>query len=253
IEESFVNRLEALPAQTQRLLLVAAAEPLGDAALLGRAAERLGIAGAMLEPAQSAGLIEIDGRVRFRHPLVRSAIYQAAPPNDRRLVHRALGEATDARVDRDRRAWHLAEAADGPDEGVPAELERAAARAQSRAGLAAAAAFQERASDLTPDPLRRAQRALGAAQTKYEAGALGDAIALLATAETGTLDDVERARVQLLRGQIAFAARRGSDAPPLLLGAARELEAVDPGLARATYLEALSAAMFPGRLTRGTG
>jgi DNA-binding CsgD family transcriptional regulator len=253
IEESVLKRLEALPAETQRCLLVAAAEPLGDPALLGRAAERLGITGTALEPAESDGLIEIDGRVRFRHPLVRSAIYRAAAPNERRLVHRALGMATDARVDPDRRAWHLAEAAAGRDEDVAAELERAAGRAQSRGGLAAAAAFLERASDLTPEPGRRAQRALAAAQTKYEAGALDDAVALLATAETGTLDDLERARVHLLRAQIAFVARRGSDAPPLLLVAARELEAVDPGLARATYLEALSASMFPGRLARGPG
>ena len=156
IEESFVNRLESLPTETQRLLLVAAAEPLGDRALLGRAAERLGIAGAALEPAESAGLIEIDGRVRFRHPLVRSAIYRAAAPNDRRQVHRALGEATDARVDPDRRAWHLAEAVAGPDEDVAAELERAAGRAQARGGLAAAAAFHERSALLTSDPDRRA-------------------------------------------------------------------------------------------------
>ena len=141
IEESFLQRLEALPAETQRLLLAAAAEPLGDRALLWRAAERLGITGAALEPAESAGLIEIDGRVRFRHPLVRSAIYRSAAPNDRRRVHRALGEATDVRVDPDRRAWHLAEAAAGPDEDVAAELERAAGRAQARGGLAAAAAF----------------------------------------------------------------------------------------------------------------
>ena len=141
IEESFLLRLEALPADTRRLLLVAAAEPIGDPALLGRAAERLGITGAALEPAESAGLIEIDGRVRFRHPLVRSAIYRAAAPNDRRQAHRALGEATDAQVDPDRRAWHLAEAAAGPDEEVAAELERAAGRAQARGGLAAAAAF----------------------------------------------------------------------------------------------------------------
>jgi DNA-binding CsgD family transcriptional regulator/tetratricopeptide (TPR) repeat protein len=253
IEDSFVNRLEALPAETQRLLLAAAAEPLGDPGLLGRAAERLGVTCAALAPAESAGLLEVDGRVRFRHPLLRSAIYRAAAPNDRRRVHRALGEATDARVDGDRRAWHLAEAAVDPDEDIAVELERAAGRAQSRGGLAAAAAFLERSCDLTPEPLRRARRALAGAQTKYEAGALADAVSLLATAETGTLDDVERARVHLLRAQVAFAARRGSDAPTLLLDAARELEAVDPDLARATYLEALSAAMFPGRLARGTG
>ena len=176
IEESFVNRLEALPAETQRLLLAAAAEPLGDAALLWRAAERLGIAGAMLEPAQAAGLIEIDGRVRFRHPLVRSAIYRAAAPTERRLVHRALGEATDARVDPDRRAWHLAEAVAGRDEDVAAELERAAGRAQARGGLAAAAAFHERSALLTVDPDRRGQRLLAAASAKHDSGALDAAL-----------------------------------------------------------------------------
>ena len=251
IEESFLKRLEALPAETQRLLLVAAAEPLGDPALLWGAAERLGITGAALEAAQSAGLIEIDRRVRFRHPLVRSAIYRSASAEQRRQGHRVLAEATDAQLDPDRRAWHLAQAAVGPDEDVAAELERAAGRAQARGGLAAAAAFLERATELTPEPLRRAQRALAAAQTKYQAGALDDAVALLDAAEADTVDELERARVHLLRAQIAFASRRGSDAPPLLLEAARELEAVDPPLARVTYLDALAAALFAGRLARG--
>jgi DNA-binding CsgD family transcriptional regulator/tetratricopeptide (TPR) repeat protein len=251
IEDSFLNRLESLPAQTRRLLLIAAAEPLGDPALLRRAAERLGITGAALEPAQSAGLIEIDSRVRFRHPLVRSAIYRSATAEQRRQGHRVLAEVTDAQLDPDRRAWHLAQAAVGPHEDVAAELERAAGRAQARGGLAAAAAFLERATELTPEPLRRAQRALAAAQTKYQAGALDDAAALLATAEADTVDELEHARVHLLRAQIAFASRRGSDAPPLLLEAARELEAVDPPLARATYLDALAAALFAGRLSRG--
>jgi DNA-binding CsgD family transcriptional regulator/tetratricopeptide (TPR) repeat protein len=251
IEESFLKRLESLPAQTRRLLLIAAAEPLGDPALLRRAAERLGITGAALEPAQSAGLIEIDSRVRFRHPLVRSAIYRSATAEQRRQGHRVLAEVTDAQLDPDRRAWHLAQAAVGPHEDVAAELERAAGRAQARGGLAAAAAFLERATELTPEPLRRAQRALAAAQTKYQAGALDDAAALLATAEADTVDELEHARVHLLRAQIAFASRRGSDAPPLLLEAARELEAVDPPLARATYLDALAAALFAGRLSRG--
>ena len=253
IEESFQRRLEALPDDTQRLLLVAAAEPTGDPDLLWRAGEELEITGAALEPAESAGLIEINNRVRFRHPLVRSAIYRSAAPEQRRRVHRALAEASDVHADPDRRAWHLAEAAASLDEDVAAELERAATRAQARGGLAAAAAFLERASDLTPEPLRRAQRALRAAQTEYEAGALDDAVTLIATAETGTLDDLERARVHLLRAQIAFAARRGSDAPPLLLSAARELDTVDTSLARATYLEAFSAALFAGRLARGGG
>ncbi|MEN3284087.1 MAG: hypothetical protein V7607_5227, partial [Solirubrobacteraceae bacterium] len=251
IEQSFLQRLEALPENTQRLLLVAAAEPLGDPALLWRAAERLEITSAAQDPAESAGLIEIDGRVRFRHPLVRSAVYRAASAEQRRRAHRALAEATDAETDPDRRAWHLAEATAGPDESVACELEQAAGRAQARGGLAAAAAFLQRAAELTPEPRRSAQRALAAAQSSYQAGALDDALALLATAETGDVRDFTPARVQLLRAQIAFAARRGSDAPPLLLKAARELEAVDPPLARATYLDALAAALFAGRLARG--
>jgi DNA-binding CsgD family transcriptional regulator len=230
---------------------VAAAEPLGDAVLLWRAADRLGISRSAPEPAESAGLIEIDGRVRFRHPLVRSAIYRAASGEQRRRVHRALAEATDAETDPDRRAWHLAEATDSPDESVAGELERAAGRAQARGGLAAAAAFLERAAALTPDPARRAQRALAAAQTKYEAGALDGALALLASAEKGGVDDLQRAGVELLRAQIAFAMQRGGDAPKLLLEAARALEAVDPDRARTTYLEAIEAARFAGPLARG--
>ena len=248
IEESFRQRLDVLPEDTRGFLLLAAADPSGNPALVFRAAERLGITGPGLEMAESAGLIEIDGRVRFRHPLARSAVYRAATPDQRRRVHRALAEATDAQLDPDRVAWHLAEATAGPDEAVAAELERAAGRAQERGGLAAAAAFLQRAAGLTPEPSRRTQRALAAAQTEFEAGAIDDALALLATADRGAVDDVQRYRVHLLRAQIAFASRRGSDAPPMLLEAARELEAVEPNLARATYLEALSAAMFAGRL-----
>ena len=252
LEDRFVRRLEALPADTRRLLLVAAADPTGDPALVWRAAAGLGLTDAALEPLDGADLIEIGVRVRFRHPLVRSAVYRAAALAERRRVRAALAEATDPRVDPDRRAWHLAEATAGPDESVAGELERAAVRAQARGGLAAAAAFLERAAALTPDPVRRAQRALAAAQTKYEAGALDDALALLAAAETGGVDDLQRARVHLLRAQIAFAAQRGGDAPVLLLQAARELEAVEPDRARTTYLEALEAARFADRLARGT-
>jgi DNA-binding CsgD family transcriptional regulator len=251
IEESFLSRLEGLPDDTRRLLLVAAAEPTGDPALLWRAAAQIAITRSALEPAESAGLIEVASRVRFRHPLVRSAVYRVATPDDRRRVHRALADATDAQADPDRRAWHLAEAATGLDEDVAAELERAAGRAQARGGLAAAAAFLERAAALTPESSRRAQRALAAAQTKYEAGALDDALALLATAEAGGADDLHRARVHLLRAQIAFAVQRGGDAPSLLLEAARELEATDPDRARTTYLEALEAARFADALARG--
>ncbi|MEA2429103.1 MAG: hypothetical protein QOF37_2731, partial [Thermoleophilaceae bacterium] len=251
IEQSFLDRLEALPQDAQRLLLVAAAEPLGDPALLRRAAERLRITGTAQEPAESAGLVDIDGRVRFRHPLVRSAVYGAASPEQRRRVHRALAESTDAETDPDRRAWHLAEATAGPDEYVAAELERAADRAQARGGLSAAAAFLQRAAVLTPEPRRSAQRALAAAQTKYEAGAFDDALTLLANAESRGVDDLQRTRVGLLRAQIVFVSTRGSEAPPLLLKAARELEAVEPDRARTTYLEAIEAARFAGPLARG--
>jgi DNA-binding CsgD family transcriptional regulator len=251
IEQSFWHRLEELPEDTRRLFLVAAAEPTGDPGLLWRAAERLHISGPVLDAAETARLIEVDSRrVRFRHPLVRSVVYRAATPQERRLAHRALAEVTDAQFDPDRHAWHLAESTGGPDEDVAAELERAAARAQARGGWAAAAAFLERAAALTPDPSRRARRALAAAQAKYEAGSLDDALVLLRTADVAALDDLDRARVDLLRAEIAFASRRNSDAPPLLLKAARKLEAVDGSLARATYLEAIRAAGFAGRLAR---
>src|SRR3954447_13474692 len=242
IEETFLERLERLPEDTQRLLLVAAAQPLGDPELLWRAAERLGLAGAALEPAESAGLIEIDSRVRFRHPLVRSAVYRAATPQERRQVHRALAAATAAQVDPDRRAWHLAEAASDPDEHVAAELERAAGRAQARGGLAAAAAFLERAATLTPDPSRRAQRLLAAAGAKRDSGALEAALGLLEAAEAGPLDELGSARVELLRARIALEQLRG-DAGRWLVMAARRLESLDPELSRETYLEALGAAM----------
>jgi AAA ATPase domain len=236
IEDRFVQRLEALPADTGQLLLVAAVDPTGDPALVWRAAARLGLTDAALAPLAGGDLIELGVRVRFRHPLVRSAVYRAAAPDERRRVHAALAHATDPRVDPDRRAWHLAEATVGADESVAGELELAAGRAQARGGLAAAAAFLERAAGLTPDPVGRARRALVAAQTKYEAGALDDALVLLATAETGGVDDLQRARAHLLRAQIAFAVQRGGDAPRFLLEAARELEAVDPDRARITYL-----------------
>ena len=252
IEDRFLQRLEALPADTRRLLLVAAADPTGDPALVWRAAARLGLTRAALEPLAGTDLLEIDVRVRFRHPLVRSAVYRGAAPGERRRIRAALAEATDPGVDPDRRAWHLAEATAGPNESVAGALQRGAVRAQARGGLAAAAAFLERAAALTPDPVRRAQRAVAAAQAKYEAGALNDALALLAAMETGGVDDLQRARVHLLRAQIAFAVQRGGDAPRLLLDAARELEAVDPDRARTTYLEALEAARFADRLARGT-
>ena len=254
IEDSFARRLAPLPAVTRRLLLVAAAEPTGDPALLWRAAGHLGIAAEDAAAAAEAdGLLTIGGRVTFRHPLVRSAVYRSASPQDRRQVHRALAEATDPGTDPDRRAWHRAQAAAGPDEGIAAELEHSAGRAQARGGFAAAAAFLDRSATLTPEPARRGARALAAAQAKYQAGAFDAALGLVATAETGPLDEFQRARVGLLRGQIAFASSHGSDAPPLLLTAARRFEPLDAQIARKTYLEALSAALFAGRLASGVG
>ena len=246
IEDSFRRRLEVLPAATQLLMLVAAAEPVGEPALLWRAAERLGIGAEAVAPAADAGLLAIGERVTFRHPLVRSAVYRAASPPERRAAHQALADATDPQADPDRRAWHRAQATLGPDEEVAAELERSAGRAQARGGLAAAAAFLERAAALTLDPVRRAERALAAAQAKYQAGAFDAIPGLLTAAEAGPPDQLRRARADRLRGQVAFSSSRGSDVPPLLLKAARQFESLDPRLARETYLDALAAATFAG-------
>ncbi len=253
IEESFRERVERLPAESRRLLLVAAAEPIGDPALLWRAAERLELGPEAAAPAEAAGLLTLGVRVTFRHPLLRSAIYRAASPEERRSAHRALAAATDPKIDPDRRAWHRAQATLAPDEEVAAELERSADRARARGGLAAAAAFLERSAALTPDPSLRARRELTAAQAKHEAGAPTAALKLLAAADEGPLDELQRARLERLRAQLAFALRRGSDAPPLLLAAAKRLEPLDAGLARETFLEALAAAIFAGRLGSGRG
>ena len=249
IEESFGRQLEALPVQTRRLVQLAAADPSGDAVLVWRAAGLLAIGAGAAGPAAEAGLAEFGARVRFRHPLVRSAAYRSASDAERQELHGALAEATDPAADPDRRAWHRAQAAPGPDEDVAAELEQCAGRARRRGGLAAAAAFLERSAGLTLDPARRAQRALAAAQAKLRAGALDAALGLLAMAQAGPLDDLQRARGNLLRAQIAFASSHGRDAPPLMLSAARQLEALDVGLARQTYLEAFTAALFAGRLS----
>jgi DNA-binding CsgD family transcriptional regulator len=248
IEENFRRRVGVLPPQTRRLLLLGAADPSGDTALVWRAAARLGIGTEAAAPAAEAGLAEFGARLRFRHPLVRSAAYRSAPAPDRQEAHRALAEATDPQLDPDRRAWHRAQAASGPDEGVAAELECSASRAQARGGLGAAAAFLRQAATLTLDPARRAGRALAAAQAKIQAGAFSVAADLLDMAEAGPLSDFQQAHADLARAQLAFVTSRGSDAPPLLVKAAGRLELIDPGLSRATYLDALSAAIFAGRL-----
>jgi DNA-binding CsgD family transcriptional regulator len=251
IEQSFRERLAPLPAPTRLLLLVAAAEPVGDPVLVWRAAAELGIGPNAAVPLAGTGLIDFGAQVRFGHPLVRSAVKAAAAPDERQRVHRALAGATDGEVDPDRRAWHLAHATAGLDENVAAELERSAGRARARGGLAAGAAFHERAVELTPDPRRRAQRALLAAKSKHQAGASDAALRLLAIAQAGPLDEMEQARAQLLYAQVTFAMTRGRDAPPLLLEAARRLEPLDPTLARETYLDAFAAAFSADRLARG--
>jgi DNA-binding CsgD family transcriptional regulator/tetratricopeptide (TPR) repeat protein len=247
IEQGFRRRLEALPADTRLLMLVAAAEPAGDPMPVRRAAGRLGIPASAAVAAQTDGLLEIGTRVRFRHPLVRSAVYSAASLPERQTAHQALAEVTDRDRDPDRRAWHLAAAAPGPDEQVAAELERSAGRAQARGGMAAAAAFLQRAVELTAEPGPRSGRALAAAQASLLAGALDAVAALLATAAAGPLDELQQALVGLLRGQIAFASGMGSDAPALLVKAAQQLEPLDAALARQTYLEAWAAATFAGQ------
>jgi DNA-binding CsgD family transcriptional regulator len=249
IEDRFLRRVEALPDETRSLLLVAAAEPTGDALVVWAAAERLHIDPSAAE--KTEGLLTIDEGVRFRHPLVRSAAYRAASERERRACHRALAEVLDPAIDPDRRAWHLAAAASGPDDEVAAELERSAGRAQARGGLAAAAAFLEHAAALTRDPAVRAERALAAAQVNLYSGAFDAALRLLNTAESGAIDDASRVRAELLRGQVAFASNVGSDAPPLLLRAAQRLEHMDIALARETYLDAWGAALFAGGLATG--
>jgi DNA-binding CsgD family transcriptional regulator len=249
VEQGFRRQAEQLPARTRLLLLLAAADPTGDPALVWCAAGELGVGAEAAEPAVAADLISLGARLRFRHPLVRSAAYRSASAAERREAHRALAEATDARLDPDRRAWHRAQAAEGPDAEIAEELERSAGRAQARGGQAAAAAFCERAALLTSDPALRARRALAAAQAMYRAGARDAAPNLLALAEAGPLNELDRAGVSLLRGQMAFASGHSADGPPLLLEAAGRFEAVDARLARETYLDALSAAMYVGRLT----
>jgi tetratricopeptide (TPR) repeat protein len=250
IEESFLRRIDALSDDARLLLLLAAAEPVGDPLLLVRACDRLGIALSTVD-ADTDGLLAMGERVIFRHPLVRSAVYRAASVHERRAVHLALAELTDPDIDPDRRAWHLAAAAAGPDEEVALELERSAGRAEARGGLAATAAFLERAFALTEDVSLRAERALAAAQANFQAGSFDPALDLLGAAQDAAADEFQRARIDLLRGHVAFVSGLGSDAPPLLLTAAGKLEPFDMELARETYLTAWGAAVFAGPMGGG--
>jgi DNA-binding CsgD family transcriptional regulator len=251
VEEGFRRRLDLLPEPTRRLLLIAAADPLGDAGLVWRAAARLGIDAEAAGPAVEDGLVEFGTRVLFRHPLVRSVVYTSAAIRERQQVHGALAQVTDARLDPDRRAWHGAHAAVGPDEDVAAELEGSAGRAQARGGLAAAAAFLQRATELTLDPEKRAERALAAASAQVQAGGFDAARDLLSIAEAQAPNNLQQARIELIEAELAFATTRGGDVPQLLLKAAQRLESIDAGMARTTYLHAVTAAVFNDQMTRG--
>jgi DNA-binding CsgD family transcriptional regulator len=248
IEDRFRLRLDALPADTRRLLQLAAADPVGDPLLVWRAAGQLGIHPEAATPAVDADLFEMGAQVRFRHPLVRSAAYRSASPAERHALHAALAEATDGEIHPDRRAWHRAQAAAGPHEDVAAELERSAARAEARGGMAAAAAFLESAATLTPDPSVRVRRLLAAARAQRDAGALEAALELLTAADAGPMSALQAAEVEHLRGRVAFDQRRAGDAARRLVGAARRLEPLDPALARTTHLEAVGAAIWAGHL-----
>jgi DNA-binding CsgD family transcriptional regulator len=253
IEQSYAQRLLLLPSETQQLVLTAAAEPLGDPVLLLRALAMMGIEQAAAAPAADAGLLQVLRRVEFAHPLVRSAAYRMAAAEDRQRVHGALAQATDTQTDPDRRAWHRAHATTEPDEEVAGELEQSADRAQARAGLAAAAAFLARATELTPLPAARTRRALAAATANVQAGAFGIAGTLLTIARAGPVDELQRAQIDLISAQLAFATSRGNDATLLLLAAAQRLQPLDARLARQTYLDAFSAAQFAARLSDGVG
>lgn len=253
LEEGFLRKLESLPNQARQLMVLSAADPVGDIDLVRRAGQRLGIGDDAISAAEATGLLELRHRVEFRHPLVRSAVYRAAAPEERRTVHQALAEVTDPVTDPDRQAWHRARAAAAPDESVATALEQSADRALGRGGLTAAASFLEAAATLTPEPDHRAQRSLAAAQAKATAGAFDDALSLLAEAQAGPLDETQSARVDLLQAQISHYSEGGNKGLPLLLAAAARLEPLDPKLARETYLDAFAAAMFAGRLASGSG
>jgi AAA ATPase domain len=248
LQDHYLHRVRVLPESARQLMLLAAADPTGDPTLLWRAAQTLGLGPDAAAAARARQLLEIGSRVRFRHPLVRSAAYVAGSPEDRRAVHLALAAASDAQADPERRVWHLAAAATGPDEEVAAALEQAGAKIRARAGLAASAAFLQRSMTLTAEPERHTERALAAALAQLHAGAFDAALGLLAQAEAHAVDDLQRARVEQLRGQIEWRSVTGREAPVLLLRAAKRLESLDARLARETYLYAWLASAVAGPL-----
>jgi DNA-binding CsgD family transcriptional regulator len=246
LEEGFIRRVRELPQPTQLLLLLAAAEPLGDPALLWRAGRGIGITGAHAAAAEAAGLFRVRSRATFRHPLVRSAVYRAAPEDERQRVHRALADATDADADSDRRVWHLAHATSGPDDALADELERSAARAQARGGPSAAAAFLERAAALASDQVRRATLVISSAELQYDAGSPHAAGDLLAAVDVRRLADLHQIRAERLQSRLLLGTQGSSAACRLLMQAAQRFESHDIEVACDTYLDAAVAAMMVG-------
>lgn len=246
LTHQFLRWTDTLPAGTQTLLLLAAAEPSASPSLLRRAAGRLGLGPGVALPAEAAGVLTHADQLTFRHPLVRSAVYHGAAPRERRRVHGALASVIDPATDPDRRAWHLAAAASAPDEQIAGELVRAAERARATTDHAAEGAFLARAAELTPDGSRRADRMLDGAAAELDAGALGHAETLLDQADPWLAGPLVRARSTGMRARISLAHGRFSDAPAVLLYAARELHHRDPELARRTLLDAMYAALMAG-------
>ncbi|MET9631921.1 AAA family ATPase, partial [Lentzea sp. NPDC006480] len=244
IEASFQARFADLPDEARMLLVVASADPTGEPRLLWAAAQQLGLDLTTAAAAEASGLVSVSTRVRFCHPLARSAVYLAAGAAERRAVHLALAAVTDAQMDPDRRVWHLAQAGTGPDDEVAAELERSASRARARGGVAAAAAFLERAAALSLNPRLRAERTLAAGQAKFDAGAVDDAAELLSTVDTGLLGPAELAQVDLLRGRVAFVRNPVNDGPEFVLSAARRMSGVP---SRECVLDALEMGLVVGR------
>jgi DNA-binding CsgD family transcriptional regulator len=253
LEETFERRIETLSPAARSLSLIAAAEPLGDPILVWRAAELLDIPRATSDELENAGLLRMDARIVFRHPLVRSAVYRHAEPEARRCVHRALGEAINAALDPDRRAWHRALAAQGPDDEIAAELEQSAGRAARRGGLGAGAAFLERAVLLSEDAETRGQRALAAAEANLDAGQPGHADELLSIAKLVAQSELEVAQREVLEARLSYMRGRGRDAPALLLSAALRVDALGGSSTRNMYIPALAAALYAGRLSAGPG
>ena len=247
LERLYQSRITDLPDETQRLLLVAAAEQLKDQAKIWRAARSLGIGPEAAEAPGAARLVVWEPRIEFRHPLIRSAAYYAAPVAVRRQAHAALAAATDPRADPDRRAWHLAEAAAGPDEEVAAALEESAARARARGGWASSAVSWQRAAELTPDPGRRARRLLQAAEDWLVAGEASVAGVLAGRAGPDLADPLARARARRVEGLTLYAAGQLTEAVPVLLEAARLLQPVEQRLALDTLLDAFAAAQLSGQ------